>query len=454
MIQRINRYGVPLIYRDFPIPVMQGVGLASYQMWGVLQSRFNGVMVASTWQSPDNFYSSITGIVGYTFDQKTVSTAETFYGFNTMTSLTLEGFGGNGFSNFPVFGCGDFAGNPTSPMNLSTGEAYFEIGSLNGQKTSVVMPGNVPLFDVTQNVYWGGASSDFSGFSAEILGYTLADDGFIYTLIGRVNAPSIPYLMKPFLLKSPAGFRSNRQNATTVAYEGTVIAWPPPAFPAGQAGAWLDPASGYNQMWGQIPFQGQALGGLYWWEGANRVAGGAGTWRYFLNNAPTAVQTMGPRVGDLLWSLLFIQAQFFNGSTVQTFPVVVTFFRKAGKQYMGIGWCPQPALAGLSILPNMEPWLKPRFVLCNLTDDLFTVNDLTLSTDIPASVVVADVAQGDASYYDYTTIQNPLQIWYTETGGMRAIILDIDGSACWVCHVGMETIGHARTNNFGYGVRS
>ena len=115
--------------------------------------------------------------------------------------------------------------------------------------------------------------------------------------------------------------------------------------------------------------------------------------------------------------------------------------------------CPQPLIAaGALILPNMEPWLNPCFVLCDLTNDSYTKSPLTLATNIPASVTVTDVAEGLATYYNYATMQNPIQIWYTETGGMRAIILDTDGSACWVCKVAMETIGFARSTNFGYGV--
>ena len=454
----LNRWGVPLVYRDFAIPVLQGTGKASYQMWGNLQSRFGGVMVMPQWNSAWGGIQPITGIVGMTYAQGQVTTTENLFSFNPMTETSLQGIGANVFAPQPVVGCADFGGNPIGYDNLSGGAAYYEYVSTTGVKTSVVMPGTPAPFDLAQNVRWGGAlTTNFGYFDAELMGYTLANDGFIYTLIMLTNAPAYPYLITPILLKSPYGFRSVRQNATSVFYTGPTINWPPPPFPPNQPGAWIDPASGGNdEMIGQIPTQGQALGGLYWWEGANQSANSAGTWNYFLDSDPSAVQQFGPRVGNLLWSTLFVQSQFLDGSsttTIQRINAAVTFFQKSGKQYMGIGWCPQPLIAGgVVALPNMEPWLQPCFVLCDLTNDTYVKSPLTLASDIPASVKVTDVAAGLANYGNYSTMQNPIQLWYTETGGMRAIILDTDGSACWVCKVAMETIGYARSANFGYGV--
>ena len=449
----LNRWGVPLVYRDFAIPVLSGTGKASYQMWGNLQSRFDGIMVMPQWNSPVGAISSISGIVGMTFAQSQITTSENLFTFSPMTETSLEGSGANGFAPQPVVGCADFSGNPIGYNNLSSGAAYYEYVSTAGVKTSVVMPGAPAPFDLANNVKWGGVlATMFGGFAAQILGYTLANDGYIYTLIMLTNAPAAPYQITPILLKSPYGFRSLRQNATTVFYQGPDVMWPPPPFPPNQPGAWLSPSS-YDQMMGQILTQGQALGGLYWWEGANQSANSAGTWNYFLDSDPSAVKQFGPRVGNLLWSTLFVQSQFLNQHTFQRINTAVTFFKKSGKEYMGIGWCPQPLIAsGALILPNMEPWLQPCFVLCDLTNDSYVKSPLTLETNIPPTVTVADVAGGNAKYYNYSTMQNPIQLWYTETGGMRAIILDTDGSACWVCKVAMETIGYARSANFGYNV--
>ncbi len=450
----LNRWGVPLVYRDFAIPVLQGTGKASYQMWGNLQSRFDGVMVMPQWANVVGGMSPITAIVGMTYSQAQISTAENFFTFSPLTETSLESSGENNFAPQPVVGCADFSGNPIGFNNLSTGKAYFEYANTNGVKTSVVMPGAPAPFDLAQNVMWGGIlTTNFAFFNSQVMGYTLANDGFMYTLIGRVNSPAKPYQITPILLKSPYGFRSNRQNATSVFYTGADIVWPPPPFPPNQPGAWQDATIGSDAMLGQIITQGQALGGLYWWEGSGQSANSAGTWNYFLDSDPSGVKQFGPRVGNLLWSTLFVQLQFLTQGTVQRINAAVTFFKKSGKQYMGIGWCPQPLIAsGALILPNMEPWLQPCFVLCDLTNDTYIKSPLTLATDIPASVTVADVAKGLATYYNYTTMQNPIQLWYTETGGMRAIILDTDGSACWVCKVAMETIGYARSANFGYNV--
>ncbi len=450
----LNRWGVPLVYRDFAIPVLQGTGKASYQMWGNLQSRFDGVMVMPQWNTTAGAISPITGIVGMTYAQAQITTAENLFTFSPLTEATLKGAGPNNLAPQPVIGCADFSGNPVGFNNLSSSGAYYEYVSTTGVKTSVVVPGTPAPFDLAQNVKWGGAlGTSFGYFDAEILGYTLADDGYVYTLVGRVNAPAVPYLITPILLKSPYGFRSTRHNATSVFYTGANVNWPPPPFPPNQPGAWLDPASGYDQTLGQIITQGQALGGLYWWEGSGQSANSAGTWNYFLDSDPSGVKQFGPNVGNLLWSILFVQSQFLTQGTQQRINAAVTFFKKSGKQYMGIGWCPQPLIAsGALILPNMEPWLQPCFVLCDLTNDTYIKSPLTLATDIPTSVAVAKVASGLASYYNYTTMQNPIQLWYTETGGMRAIILDTDGSACWVCKVAMETIGYARSANFGYNV--
>ena len=105
----LNRWGVPLVYRDFAIPVLSGTGKASYQMWGNLQSRFDGVMVMPQWANNVGDMPPITAIVGMTYAQAQITTTETLFSFNALTETSLEGSGDNGFAPMPVIGCADFS---------------------------------------------------------------------------------------------------------------------------------------------------------------------------------------------------------------------------------------------------------------------------------------------------------------------------------------------------------